>query len=271
MLKDTLPNLIQSGSLTKSYELFPKPIQDAVTLTRLLNHRCLWIDLLCIIQDDDSDKSTVQLMDTILTRASFTIAAASGENANAGLPGVNEGSRNIIQHTTIYSDELILLSLMRGCDDVVDTSTWNGRCWTCEERLLSRRSMIFTNDTVYFECGEDMILICFGQTFTRGEDPPIPIHGHRNRLGIPRGHYLRMVAEYTLRDMTFLVDRISGIRNVFRKPLGSIFVWGMCSEEMLAHSLLWQPQQLLDRVPIDEKTKEPMYPSWSWAGWSGAV
>lgn len=165
LLKETLPNLIQPGSLTKSYELFPKSIQDAVTLTRLLNHRYLWIDSLCIIQDDDSDKGTqVQLMDTIFTRASFTIAAASGGDSNAGLPGVEEGSRNIIQHTAIYSDELTLLSLKRGCDDVVDTSIWNGRCWTYQERLLSRPAIIFTNDTVYFECGV-RILTCFGRMF----------------------------------------------------------------------------------------------------------
>lgn len=111
-------------------------------------------------------------------------------------------------------------------------------------------------------------------TPSRGEEPPILIHGNQNRLGISKGHYLRMVAEYTVRDMTFLVDRISGfegILNAFRKPLGLVFVWGMWAEEMLAHSLLWQPQQRLDRVPIDEESKEPMYPSWSWAGWSGAV
>lgn len=289
LVKETLPNLLQPGSLAKSYELFPKSIQDAVTLTRLLNHRYVWIDSLCIIQDDDSDKGAqVQLMDTIFTRASLTITAASGRDANAGLPGIDKGSRNIIQHTAVYSDELSLLSLMRGCDDVVDTSTWNGRCWTYQERLLSRRSMIFTNDTVYFECGEDIWSEDFNmlrsdvymsaslQTITpsRGEEPPTLIHGHQNRLGIFKGDYLRMVAEYTLRDMTFPADRISGfegILNVFRKPYGPVFVWGMWSEEMLAHSLLWQPEQLLDRVPIDEKSKQPMYPSWSWAGWSGAV
>ncbi|KFZ04711.1 hypothetical protein V501_09048 [Pseudogymnoascus sp. VKM F-4519 (FW-2642)] len=235
LIKETLPNLMQSGSFKKSHELFPKSIQDA---------------------DDESDKTTqVQLMDTIFTRACFTITAASGGDANAGLPGVEEGSRNITQHTAIYSDELTLLSLMRGCDDVVDKSTWNGRCWTYQEHVYMSASL----HTI---------------TPSRGEEPPVLVHGHRNRLGISKGHYLRMIAEYTLRDMTFLVDRISGfegILNVFRKPFGPVFVWGMWSGEMLGHSLLWQPQQLLHRVPIDEKSEEPIYPSWSWAGWSGAV
>lgn len=199
LLNETLPDLLLPGSFTKSYELFPKSIRDAVTLTRLLNHRYLWVDSLCIIQDDDSDKGTqVQLMDTIFTRASFTIVAASGGDANAGLPGVQGGSRNIVQHTVVYSDDLTLLSLMSGCDDVVDKSTWNGRCWTYQERLLSRRAMIFTNDTVYFECGEDVWSEDFNmlrsdvymsaslQTInpSRGEGPPILIHGQQNRLGI---------------------------------------------------------------------------------------
>ncbi|OBT92882.2 hypothetical protein VE01_08933 [Pseudogymnoascus verrucosus] len=45
----------------------------------------------------------------------------------------------------------------------------------------------------------------------------------------------------------------------------------MWSEEMLVHSLLWQPQQELPRVPIYEETNALIYPSWSWAGWSGPV
>lgn len=40
---------------------------------------------------------------------------------------------------------------------------------------------------------------------------------------------------------------------------------------MLVHFLLWQPQELLGRVPTDAESEEPIHPSWSWAGWSGAV
>jgi hypothetical protein len=109
--KETLPDLMQPGSLANIHELLPKTFQDAITLTRQQDYRYLWIDALCIVQDNDSDKSAqIQIMDTIFTRASFTIAAASGGDANAGLRGVMEGSRNIVQHIAPYSNELTLLS-----------------------------------------------------------------------------------------------------------------------------------------------------------------
>lgn len=74
--------------------------------------------------------------------------------------------------------------------------------------------------------------------------------------------------------MTYPSDRLSGfqgIPNFYNMKYGLIFIWGMWSEDMLIHSLLWQPQQDLARVPIDKETNAPIYPSWSWAGRSGPV
>lgn len=84
-LKETLPDLMQPGSLLKNFDLFPATIQDAITLTRQLDYRYLWIDSICILQDDIADKATqVMHMDAIFTRANFVIVAASGGDANSG-------------------------------------------------------------------------------------------------------------------------------------------------------------------------------------------
>ncbi|KFY19554.1 hypothetical protein V491_04369 [Pseudogymnoascus sp. VKM F-3775] len=288
-LKKTLPDLIQPGSLSKNFDLFPTTIQDAITLTRQLDHRYLWVDSICILQDDDLDKDTqVQHMDAIFTRASFIIIAANSSNANAGLTGLSGGPRDITQHTAIYSDELTLLSLKLGLDDDLQASVWNSRCWTYQEYVLSRRSLVFTKDSVHFQCGyaiwsEDINMIwpdlyrsASDLTIvpSRGEEPPTVTSEITYTLGLAHHYFFLLVNEYTLRDMTYPRDRLNGfqgILNFYNMKYGPMFIWGMWLEDMLVHSLLWQPQQDLTRVPIDEKTNAPMYPSWSWAGWSGAV
>ncbi|KAI1081588.1 heterokaryon incompatibility protein-domain-containing protein [Whalleya microplaca] len=289
-LKGTLQDLMASGSLERNFHLFPKTIRDAISVTRLLGHRYLWIDSLCIVQDDYEDKySQVMMMDSIYRRASCTIVAASGDDANAGLPGVEEGSRHIIQHTAIYSDELTLLSLLPGCGDAVKKSTWNGLCWTYQERLLSRRLLIFTNDTVYFTCGKSVwsedfnlqgcdISISAAQRNivpSRAEGPPTLIRQTDYHLGTSLVHYFRMVAEYTSRAKSYPNDRgpwFEGIMSVLWNSHGAVYSGVMWVGDKLIHALLWQPCHELRRMTAaNARTNGFVHPSWSWAGWLGAV
>lgn len=63
----------------------PQTIQDAITCTRNLGLRYLWIDSLCIIQDSDSDKGKeISRMADIYANAEITISAACAESAWSG-------------------------------------------------------------------------------------------------------------------------------------------------------------------------------------------
>ncbi|KFY44977.1 hypothetical protein V494_01230 [Pseudogymnoascus sp. VKM F-4513 (FW-928)] len=288
-LTKTLPSLMKPGSLSKVFSLYPTTIQDAITLTRQLDHRYLWVDSICIIQDDDLDKSTqVQHMDAIFTRASFTIVAACGSDANSGLTGLNGPRRDTTQHIATYSDELTLLSLKPEVYDELYTSVWIRRCWTFQEDILSRRRLIFAMDSVSFLCGHgpwsedinrlwpDLYSSASQETIvpSRGEAMPTLTTEISYTLGMAHHFYFLLINEYTLRALTYPRDRLSGfqgIQNFYNMRYGLVFAWGIWLGEMLVHSLLWQPLQELSRIPIDEKTKVPIYPSWSWAGWNWAV
>jgi tetratricopeptide (TPR) repeat protein len=99
-LKDNFEERRQPQGLSKV--MFPKTIKDAIRLAFLLGVRLLWIDAVCIVQDDPDHKARdIPNMDIIYGRAFATIVALSGDNADAGLPGVNPGSRSVQRIETL--------------------------------------------------------------------------------------------------------------------------------------------------------------------------
>jgi hypothetical protein len=61
-------------------ELLPRTIQDSIEVTRSIGYHYLWVDSLCIIQDDPTDQERqLDMMDEIYSNATLTIAAGSGQ------------------------------------------------------------------------------------------------------------------------------------------------------------------------------------------------
>ena len=72
--------LYQKGALP--HISLPDAVQDAVNVTQSLNCRYLWVDALCILQDDSQQKSVqINQMDKIYAHASVTIVAATEPDA----------------------------------------------------------------------------------------------------------------------------------------------------------------------------------------------
>ncbi|RYP77472.1 hypothetical protein DL770_007073 [Monosporascus sp. CRB-9-2] len=78
----------QVASVTS--ERIPSTVLDAMVLTRNIGMRYLWVDNLCIVQDDQREKSRlIGRMDEVYENATVTIIAAAGSDANAGLKGIS--------------------------------------------------------------------------------------------------------------------------------------------------------------------------------------
>jgi hypothetical protein len=95
LLKENEKILEQQGSLADFGLL--KTLVDSIALTRALDIDFIWIDVLCILQDDPDDISLqIGNVGRIYSNAKFTIIA-SGMDADAGLPGFRPGTRTFQQ------------------------------------------------------------------------------------------------------------------------------------------------------------------------------
>jgi len=90
-------------------------------------------------------------MDQVYSKAFLTIVAAAGHDAYHGLPGVGKtcrkrqaalkiGKVNLLEHLSPHPGTLL------------KTSAWGTRGWTCQEGLLSRRRLVFTDQQTSFVC-----------------------------------------------------------------------------------------------------------------------
>ena len=96
--KENRDVLSQPGGLSRAAKKVPiaKTILDAIMLTRNLNLQYIWVDSLCITQNDQAEKlRLIDEMASVYLAALITIIAAAGSSASAGLPGVEPKSRKI--------------------------------------------------------------------------------------------------------------------------------------------------------------------------------
>ena len=162
MYARTLKNNLNEMQRAIPSNLLPQNFQDAILTVRKLQLRYLWIDALCIIQDDPADWAReAAKMNEIYGSAYLTIAATSAISSTEGFLGRLQEMECSIP---IYGDTrtepvacLTLTEMPGGGDqgswpDSIETACWNTRGWTFQERLLSKRVLHFTARKIFWEC-----------------------------------------------------------------------------------------------------------------------
>ncbi|KAK3387877.1 heterokaryon incompatibility protein-domain-containing protein [Podospora didyma] len=274
----------------------PKTVSDAIEATKRLGYRYLWVDAMCIVQDDDEDRhSQVLHMDSIYRNASLSIAAASGSHADCGLPGMSV-PRRFRQKRESVKGLTLAIPLPRFDElNAGDNLRWNTRAWTFQEKALSRRLLIFTDYQAYFRCpngvwAEDTAAETTrltrpdGSEFFRWGNDKLP-HDYSTRrpyslvdflsfgyLELARmdarasfANYAAVVGEYTQRTLTFPRDALPAIDGVLRvlNRSPNAYVAGL-PRGFFLEAILWQPK--LGSLCVEGAGAGA--PSWSWASWS---
>jgi hypothetical protein len=248
-----------------------RTIMDAMEVAKLLGCKYLWVDALCITQDDAATiQANVSNMDKVYAGAWITIVAASGEDADSGLPGVSRDLPRTQHQMRITVDGTTMANMLESEASAIDHSTWNTRGWTYQERLLSQRLLSFTLSQVYYHCGKGCD--CREDTQRTMADGPatMTLFDRRFQFDFENDDlfsiYAIAVAEYTKRALTNSDDKmkvVDGLLNLLQRPFRGPFLFGIPTK-LFDIGLLWIPTSHSNR-------RNMQFPSWSWAGWSGGV
>ncbi|OCL15083.1 HET-domain-containing protein [Glonium stellatum] len=113
--------------------VLPRTFRDALEVTRACGYRHLWIDSLCIIQDNPDDwKEESPRMAVVYGNAVCTIMATDAEDSDGGL-FCHSASDQSGRHSS---------------------GALNSRAWVVQERMISSRTLAYTNNSVDWECRE---------------------------------------------------------------------------------------------------------------------
>ena len=271
LTEKTRDRLLQDGGLSDTHQHIPWSIQDSLLLCEQLGERYLWVDALCIMQDNEDDREThILCMGDIYSGAAFTIVSAAGSDANAGLPGVRPGSRRVLQFTAnVNGVELITAQ----CPFLwaVSKSTWDTRGWTFQEKVLSKKLLIFTEHQVFYHCNS---ATWFEDTVMESEDQDIQLQlqesSHAKTLRKANSdepaftQYSTLMQGYAKRHLSHQSDALAaftGVLGSLSTRLGDRFIWGL-PESLFDAAMLWRSHNHFpDR-------RRPEFPSWSWVAWT---
>ncbi|KAI1813084.1 heterokaryon incompatibility protein-domain-containing protein [Poronia punctata] len=267
LLNSNREDLFANGGLVTNWDLIPKTIQDSIEFVRGVGCRYVWIDQLCLIQDDDGDRGTgINAMDLVYEQAHFTIVAASGMDADSGLPGVREGSRSEIRQVKTEVMPGVNLVLRHTMQDMLIKSEYHHRGWTFQEYYLSRRKIIFLDGIIYFKCHqkvyqelEDGLPIKPDQTTIRGQALHKPSGDVYHLLG-------QLLNQYTTRNLKEPTDYVPAMAGICRR----LADYAQCG---LLYGI---PVAALDWFLLFYSNKEGLkrrdcFPTWAWSGWYGSI
>ncbi|KAI2780455.1 HET-domain-containing protein [Daldinia loculata] len=279
-------SLSESGTKSRLAGRIPRTVRDAMEFTRRIGMRYLWVDTLCIIQDDHKDRDRlIARMGDIYNSATVTIIAAAGRNSDAGLSGISPRAGRPIKPVPISTSDGAVLNLsvcLSSLCEEVRRETWNTRGWTFQEQSLSQRCLYFTADEVFFNCGECQrregydyavkgtinkevkIEVRTGPPWwnrnLRRDLDPTPYHylGGTSGRELDAQTYQIAVQEYTRKHLTYPYDIFNAFEGIFNRaeitrsaPLEilSIRQAQAIPSHLLYRALLWFPVHGAERRP----------------------
>ena len=151
-----------SGTVTANFEQrkrqiivndLPETMKDAIKVTRELGIRYLWIDTLCVINDNiDFFEAEVKNIPTIFNLAYCVIAASHARSDNDGFL-IDRREREFVSFTSTQGPFYVCEAIDNFQSDVIGGNL-NRQGWILQERAFARRTISFTTTQTYWECGE---------------------------------------------------------------------------------------------------------------------
>jgi hypothetical protein len=132
-------------------EKLPQTFKDAIEIARELGFAYIWIDSLCIIQDDREDwKRESALMSDVYGRSGLNIAASGAVDGRSGcffkLPENRICQVQVKQGNQVCTYKCVTWFMYNDC---LSNMPLMNRGWALQERLLPPRTLHFTLTEVF--------------------------------------------------------------------------------------------------------------------------
>lgn len=256
---EELQRCIPADSLTKTFT-------DAIKISRSAGIAYLWIDSLCIIQDDHHDwEVESSRMTSVYGGSSLNIAASSARDGTEGCFLKPD------EYFAGFAAEICIDGQKRACDFIqvdeysycVSGSHLASRGWALQEKVLAPRTLHCGDRGLFWECRTDMASEYFPDGFigARRQLSPYSLLLHPNRLAdtwdLVRDKFITC-------DLTCPEDKLvalSGVARAVSEMTGDQYVAGLWRKNLEAE-LCWR---------VSKPQPKPPYraPSWSWAAVDG--
>lgn len=273
----------------------PATFLHAIQLCRRLGIQYVWIDALCIIQDDKNDwRIEADRMSSIYSRSAITFSATLSADVSQGFLNDRKVPEVWLPWHDFKDAKQGLLHLRQSSqgwyDLLGDGAPLMKRGWTMQERLLAPRVLHF-GQQMFWECWTCMRsqdqnpdemteqltrMAKFNQeggkyrlsdaVRNRMARRPLPPIEQNFRIFT---YWSRILADFTQRELTVSSDKLPALAGLARKvqqQTGDIYcagLWRSCLPEFL----LWSRQE----SKFLKKSPEYRAPSWSWASFDGKV
>jgi hypothetical protein len=268
----------------------PPTFRDAITIVRELNLAYIWIDSLCIVQDDPNDwEREAANMANIYESAELTIAAAWGSDSKTRCfhdyfkPLLIEVSGGT-DYKRRRNQTCVRLAIRPRLDDsfFLNKAPLNTRKWVLQEQLLSPRTLTFAEDQMHWTCpsltdSEDGL----GHTeFSSENSNYTSLHYWESGVGQDIDSYIQLheswqlvVGDHSSRKLTFTRDKLAtlaGITQAYKRIFGDEPLVGLWRGD-LARTILWETEAAIHSQLDHEAIKVLNIPSWSWLKINGTV
>lgn len=269
--------------------LLSKNFQDAITVARWLKFLHIWIDSLCIVQDDPQDwLHQASEMASIYSGAFLTISAARSSHYDEGfllkrntdsLLSISDKLRPGVELYARRDSKLELCHDEIGEEVLLERPENNPlfkRGWTLEERLLSPRVLHFTGSELIYECQERARCECGARGLPFKALKAAGLEGRDTgnyRLSMHK-RWCRLVEQYTCRRLTYSLDILPVFSAVARSQSITGYLAGLRTDHFLV-DLLWcsAVYKGTETEAWSQPTRAGVYtaPSFSWVSVIGPI
>ncbi|KAF4636111.1 hypothetical protein G7Y89_g1979 [Cudoniella acicularis] len=259
----------------------PKTFLDAVIIARHLGIRYVWIDSLCIMQEDQNDWARESgRMTDVYSNAYLVVAANHARDGSEGCFHARPARPKSMVNVSGLGE--ICAQLLNPGDEMptsgidFEEEPLSGRGWALQERVLARRILHYNTRQICLECnhgitGEDGCSFrdryCCNLSDLNETKEAQHRKSYNPQLSLEHTMWNSLLWSYGQRKLTKATDKlpaISGIAKLFKSRFGTQYVAGLWSHALI-EGLAWQG--IGHRAPTS--TTEYTGPSWSWASYDG--